>query len=211
MHITDQAPISGKAEPRSPCALQVRARQCAAGEKEFRELSRDEELLLRAADADPAGVPIADFPPDLVHGLYRRHLVYVDVPVTGSQRFSTSSLEGFVSNRDLVAGDGDPMEALLYEVFVSNSERLRLEELADVLGKELGLVQQAMANAVRMGFAVLMDGAPPRMRRAMQERTRLPPPCSCFNRSRRAAIGHPLTGALQLSLNARNGRKTRHA
>jgi FAM91 N-terminus len=86
-----------------------------AGDKEFRELTREEEALLRAADADPAGALISDWPANVVHGLYRRHLVYVDVPVTGSQRFSTSSLEGFVSNRDLVVGDSDPMEALLYE------------------------------------------------------------------------------------------------
>ena len=44
------------------------------------------------------------------------------------------------------------------QVFVSNSERLRLEELADVLGKDVELVKQAMSNAVRMGFAVLLEG-----------------------------------------------------
>lgn len=71
---------------------------------------------MRTADCTPGGVPVSDFPPDLVHVLYRRNLVYIDVPVSPSQRFSTSSLEGFVSNRDLVVGDGDPMEALLYEV-----------------------------------------------------------------------------------------------
>lgn len=45
------------------------------------------------------------------------------------------------------------------QVFVSNSERLRLKELAHVLGKDLDVIQQAMSNALRMGFAVLMDGA----------------------------------------------------
>jgi hypothetical protein len=48
-------------------------------------------------------------------------------------------------------------------VFVSNSERLQLKELADVLGKELPLVMQAMSNAVRMGFAVLAEGLRPRL------------------------------------------------
>ena len=95
-----------------------------------------------------------------MHSLYRRQLIYIEIPVGGEQRFSTSSLDGFVSNRDLVAGDSDPLEALLYEVFVSNSERLRLQELADVLEKGLPVIQQAMSIAVRMGFAVLMDGAP---------------------------------------------------
>ena len=131
-----------------------------AAEKEFRELTRDEEALLRAAEATPGGAPVGDFSPALVQSLFRRHLIYLDVPVQPDQRFSTSSLEGFVSNRDLVAGDSDPMEALLYEVFVSNSERLRVAELADVLGKPLPQVQQAMSNAVRMGFAVLIEGVP---------------------------------------------------
>lgn len=131
-----------------------------AADKEFRELSRDEEELLRTAERAPGGTPIAEHSLELVHSLYRRQLVYIEVPVSGDQRFSTSSLDGFVSNRDLVAGDSDPMEALLYEVFVSNSERLRLQELADVLEKGLTVIQQAMSIAVRMGFAVLMDGAP---------------------------------------------------
>ena len=129
------------------------------GEKEYRELTRDEEALLRAADAQPGGVLISDYDPALVFSLFRRNLIYLNVPVSGSQRFSTSSLEGFVSNRDLVASDGDPMEALLYEVFVSNSERLRLKELAKVLEKPLPLIQQAVSLAVRIGFAVVLDGA----------------------------------------------------
>ena len=91
-------------------------RKIFAGEKEFRELSREEEKCLRAADSTPGGAAVADWPLELLHGLFRRHLIYIDIPVAGSQRFSTSSLEGFVSNRDLVAGDSDPMEALLYEV-----------------------------------------------------------------------------------------------
>jgi hypothetical protein len=42
---------------------------------------------------------------------------------------------------------------------VSNSERLRLVELADVLEKDLKVIMQAMSIAARMGFAVLIDGA----------------------------------------------------
>jgi hypothetical protein len=95
------------------------------GDKEFRELSRDEEDLLRTADSTAGGAPVSDFPPALVHALYRRNLIYIDVPVAPSQRFSTSSLEGFVSNRDLVVGDGDPMEALLYEVGVLSTSAAR--------------------------------------------------------------------------------------
>jgi hypothetical protein len=131
---------------------------CCVAEKEFRELTREEEVLLRLAEAGGEGTPVSEHPIELLHSLYRRQLVYFDIPVSKEQRFSTSSLDGFVSNRDLVAGDSDPMEALLYEIFVSNSERLRLVELADVLEKDLKAILHAMSIAVRMGFAVLIDG-----------------------------------------------------
>jgi hypothetical protein len=129
-----------------------------AAEKEFRELTREEEELLRLAESQSDGTLVSNHREELVHSLYCRQLVYIDIPVSPEQRFSTSSLDGFVSNRDLVAGDSDPMEALLYEIFVSNSERLRLVELADVLEKDLKVIMQVMSIAVRMGFAVLIDG-----------------------------------------------------
>jgi hypothetical protein len=99
----------------------------------------------------------------VVHSLDKRHLIYISVPVSGHQHFSTSSLEGFVSNKDMVAGDADPMESLLYEVFVSNSERLSVDALAQVLGRPPVQIQQAISAACRLGFAQLItsDGVPP--------------------------------------------------
>jgi hypothetical protein len=82
-----------------------------AAEKEFRELTREEEELLRLAESQADGTPVSNHPAELVHSLYRRQLVYIVISVSPEQRFSTSSLDGFVSNRDLVAGDSDPMEA----------------------------------------------------------------------------------------------------
>jgi len=132
-----------------------------AGEKDLRELSPEEDKLLRKASSNKDGVAVADLPEPVIQSLYKRHLVYINVPVSGHQHFSTSSLEGFVSNRDMVAGDADPMESLLYEVFVSNSERLSVDALAQVLGRPAAQIQDAISTACRLGFAQLInsDGA----------------------------------------------------
>lgn len=64
-------------------------------------------------------------------GLYRRGLVYFDIPVSPDDRFSIPPLEGFVSNRTPTAGDAaDPLEALLYSVFVASSESLKVRACA---------------------------------------------------------------------------------
>lgn len=127
------------------------------GEKDLRELNPDEDKLLRKASSNKDGVAVADLPEPVIQSLYKRHLIYVDVPVSGHQHFSTSSLEGFVSNRDMVAGDADPMESLLYEVFVSNSERLSVDALAQVLGRPAVQIQDAISTACRLGFAQLIN------------------------------------------------------
>eukprot|EP00892_Ulva_mutabilis_P007529 jgi/Ulvmu1/5148/UM021_0165.1 len=138
-----------------------RVQAVSLSEKDLRELSPEEDKLLRKASSNKDGVAVADLPESVIQSLYKRHLVYIDVPVSGHQHFSTSSLEGFVSNRDMVAGDADPMESLLYEVFVSNSERLSVDALAQVLGRPAGQIQDAISTACRLGFAQLInsDGA----------------------------------------------------
>jgi hypothetical protein len=141
--------------------LSVTLRTNYAGEKDLRELSPEEDKLLRRASSSKDGVAVADLPEPVIQSLFKRHLIYIDVAVSGHQHFSTSSLEGFVSNRDTVAGDADPMELLLYEVFVSNSERLSLDNLAQVLDRPLPQIKQAISMACRLGFAQLInsDGA----------------------------------------------------
>ncbi|XP_031093818.1 protein FAM91A1-like isoform X2 [Ipomoea triloba] len=52
------------------------------------------------------------FDPEVIKGLYRRGLVYFDVPVYPDDRFKVSRLEGFVSNREQPYED--PIEELLY-------------------------------------------------------------------------------------------------
>lgn len=52
-------------------------------------------------------------------------------------------LQGFVSNKTSVLGDArvDPVETLMYAVFVASSERLRVADLAKILGVDLGELQ----------------------------------------------------------------------
>ncbi|KAF2343446.1 FAM91 N-terminal domain, partial [Trinorchestia longiramus] len=59
-----------------------------------------------------------------VISLYSKGLIYVDVPISGSDRVSVPPLEGFVMNRVT----GDHMESLLYKVFVSIDERSTVAE-----------------------------------------------------------------------------------
>lgn len=69
-------------------------------------------------------------------------------------------MQGFVSNKDSdEEGKGDPLEALLYAVFVATSERASVAELAGILSVEVPKLQMAISIACRLGFG-----------------TRLPPP-----------------------------------
>lgn len=52
-------------------------------------------------------------------------------------------VQGFVSNKTSDQGDSsvDPYEALLYTVFVANSERMTVADVATILGVELSELQ----------------------------------------------------------------------
>ena len=77
----------------------------------------------------------------VVHGLYRKGLVYFDVPIDGSDCVSVPPLEGFVMNRVL----GDYLETLLYKIFVSIDENTTVTELAGVLEVDGALVREAVS------------------------------------------------------------------
>ncbi len=88
--------------------------------------------------------------------------MYFDVPIGAQDRFSIPPLEGFVSNRTPTQGDAaDPMEALLYSVFVASSESLRVTDLASVLNSSVKAVQTALSVAVRLGFATKLRADEP--------------------------------------------------
>ncbi|XP_049876571.1 protein FAM91A1 [Pectinophora gossypiella] len=91
-----------------------------------------------------------------VKTLYRRGLVYLDVPITAADRVSVPPLKGFVMNR--IAGDY--FETLLYKVFVSIDEHTTVAELATVLQVECELVKQAVSLYCRLGFARNLQPAP---------------------------------------------------
>ena len=62
-------------------------------------------------------------------------------------------LQGFVSNKDSdEEGKGDPIETLLYAVFVASSERASVAELASILSVEVSKLQMAISIACRLGF-----------------------------------------------------------
>lgn len=54
-------------------------------------------------------------------------MVYLDVPITESDRIIVPPLEGFVMNRVL----GDYFETLLYKIFVSIDEHTPIREVKD--------------------------------------------------------------------------------
>ncbi|WIA36338.1 hypothetical protein OEZ86_007659 [Tetradesmus obliquus] len=140
------------------------------GEAEFRELTPAEAQLLRqACEPMPAGSssssssssssvaahPVSSFDAGLLQGLYKRGLIYLEVPVAADDRISLPPLEGFVSNKTSEAGDEsvDPFEPLLYSLFLANSSRLDQARLADILGVELRQLLLVTSLAIRLGFA----------------------------------------------------------
>uniref|UniRef100_A0A6M2DPN4 Protein FAM91A1 n=1 Tax=Xenopsylla cheopis TaxID=163159 RepID=A0A6M2DPN4_XENCH len=85
----------------------------------------------------------------IVSSLYKRGLVYLDVPITGADYVSVPPLQGFVMNRLT----GDYFESLLYKIFVSIDEHTSISELASMLQIELDSVKQAVSLYCRLGFA----------------------------------------------------------
>ncbi|XP_064606810.1 protein FAM91A1-like isoform X2 [Liolophura sinensis] len=85
----------------------------------------------------------------VLHSLYRKGLVYLDVPVSDDDCIIVPPLEGFVMNRVL----GDYFETLLYKIFVSIDEHTPVSELATVLEIDLQLVKNAVSMFCRLGFA----------------------------------------------------------
>ncbi|GAX73682.1 hypothetical protein CEUSTIGMA_g1133.t1 [Chlamydomonas eustigma] len=146
--------------PTQPCMLAPQPWWIAAAvnivESELRDLSPEEIANLKTAalPQQDGGTCISDLDPIAVAGLHRRSLVYFDIPIQPDDRFLIPPLEGFVSNRTpIVSEASDPLEPLLYSIFVASSENLRVSDLAQILGVGLQEVQMALSVAVRLGFA----------------------------------------------------------
>ena len=56
---------------------------------------------------------------DVVQSLYKKGLIYIDIPIESNDKVLVLPLEGFVMNRVV----GDHFEKLLYNIFVSSDER----------------------------------------------------------------------------------------
>ena len=82
--------------------------------------------------------------------LYKKNLIFFNLPLEGSDKISVPPLgEGFVMNRV----QGDYFENLLYQIFVSVDERTTLNQLAGVLNIDLESVKTAVSVYIRLGFA----------------------------------------------------------
>ncbi|KAK8601628.1 hypothetical protein V6N13_058688 [Hibiscus sabdariffa] len=136
--------------------------------EEFKKLSEEEMATIDKICKEEANEFIL-FDPDIVKGLYRRGLIYFDVPVYPDDRFKVSRLEGFISNKE--QSYEDPIEELLYAVFVVSSENATVSELASTLQADLSQLQAAASFVCRLGWAVkVIDPTS-----VLQENTSVPP------------------------------------
>ncbi|XP_015074010.1 protein FAM91A1-like isoform X2 [Solanum pennellii] len=125
--------------------------------EEFKKLTEEETATIDKICKEEANSFIL-FNPEIIKALHLRGLVYFDVPVYPDDRFKVSRLEGFVSNRE--QSYEDPIEELLYAVFVVSSENSTVAELAATLQADLSQLQAAASFACRLGWAVkLIDPA----------------------------------------------------
>lgn len=67
-----------------------------------------------------------------------------------------------MSNKDSdEEGKGDPIETLLYAVFVASSERASVAELANILSVDVSKLQMAISIACRLGFGTRLNPTSP--------------------------------------------------
>lgn len=85
----------------------------------------------------------------MLQSLYRKGLIYLDVPISGEDQICIPPLRNFVMNRV----SGDYFENLLYQIFVSTDEHMTISELAQMLQISLDTVKQAVSLFCRLGFA----------------------------------------------------------
>ncbi|XP_065092966.1 protein FAM91A1 [Ochlerotatus camptorhynchus] len=86
---------------------------------------------------------------EVVHSLYRKGLIYLDVPISGEDKITIPPLQNFVMNRV----SGDHFENLLYNVFVTADEQSTIADLSNILQVPLDTVKQATSLFCRLNFA----------------------------------------------------------
>jgi hypothetical protein len=117
------------------------------------KLVNDEELTVIDRLIDLGSQAAGELNYYVVLSLYKKGLIYLDVPITGVDCIQVPPLQGFVMNRVL----GDYFETLLYKIFVSIDEHTTVAELAGVLQVDTELVKQAVSLYCRLQFARKLD------------------------------------------------------
>lgn len=109
---------------------------------------------MAASHAD--GVLLSAVNETAVTSLYARGLVWFNIPVDAGDHVSIPPLEGFVSNKTASVSI-DPLETLLYQIFVAASESVTVSELADILDTSVENVKVGISMACRLGFCNKLD------------------------------------------------------
>uniref|UniRef100_A0A182FR21 Uncharacterized protein n=2 Tax=Anopheles albimanus TaxID=7167 RepID=A0A182FR21_ANOAL len=121
-------------------------------EKDVESLGSDEIAMIdQLIDCGPQTAGTLNL--ETVQKLYRRGLIYLDVPISGEDRINIPPLRNFVMNR--VAGDY--FENLLYNVFVTTDEQCTIAELSQILQVQMDMVKRATALFCRLGFAKIVN------------------------------------------------------
>ncbi len=113
-------------------------------------LTNDEKYLIDYCIDMNKPVEAGQFNFECVHSLYKKGLIYLDVPLKESDFVEVPPLEGFVMNRII----GDYFETLLYKLFVSIDDRTSLGELASLLQIDIDSVLNAVSLYCRLAFAI---------------------------------------------------------
>lgn len=117
---------------------------------DVKQCTNDEKLIIDYLIDERSSKLAGELNYDAVHALYRKGLIYLDVPVSEDDYIQVPPLgSGFVMNRIV----GDYFEVLLYKLFVSTDEHTPVAELARILSLDIELVKQTMSMFLRLGFA----------------------------------------------------------
>ncbi|VDO99619.1 unnamed protein product [Soboliphyme baturini] len=105
-------------------------------EDDVKNISAEEKAVIDyMIDVGPQTV--SAFDTDIIQKLYKRGLIYFDVPVYDNEYTVVPTLDGFVMNRTL----GDYLENILYKIFISIDSSTTASELANILQIDLDLVK----------------------------------------------------------------------
>ncbi|CAF4289296.1 unnamed protein product [Rotaria sp. Silwood2] len=117
---------------------------------DVKQCTNEEKLIIDYLIDEKSSKLAGELNYDAVHALYRKGLIYLDVPVQDNDYIQVPPLgSGFVMNRIV----GDYFEVLLYKLFVSTDEHTNVGELSRILTLDIDLVKQTMSMFLRLGFA----------------------------------------------------------